>query len=507
MKYDGSNIKHYEGLEGVKRRLGMYAGKTDNPNQIATEIVSNCIDEMAAGFGKDCWVTLEKDGSLTVLDQGRGIPFDVHPVYKKNTLDMTLTELHTGGKMDDKDSYKTSVGCNGVGCKLATATCEKMIVDVWRDNQHAQRIASDGKLIGKMSITENKEKHPNGTRFQYWPIKEKGVWGNTEFDSTGIKATLKGFSYFFPFATFHFNDYRNDKSESITYHNPNGVLDMYEDMAGKEDNLTKNPIIIKTDLYGIEDGLEIVFGYTNGYYERTIGYCNVLRLPEGGTHIQGFKRALTKSLNDAARTLEVLKPKDQNFKGQELAEGLIAIVSVKLRDPKFENQTKTRLSNLELEGEVYSVSYEYLKNYFEDNPKIVMQITEKLLKMRKAREAAKKAKDAILGNKTKGETFNTALSTKFSGCSERDPKKLELFVCEGSSAIGNLKQARDSKYQSLYALRGKIRNVEKVDINTIFQNQEIKDIIQILGCGFKEDFDISKLKYDKIIIASDADTD
>lgn len=430
-KYDAEQIGHYPGLEGVKRRLGMYAGKIDNPNQIVTELVSNCIDEMSAGYGKECWVTLEADGSLIVEDQGRGIPFGMHPKYKENALDIVLTKLHAGGKMDDKVSYKTSIGLNGIGIKLGTATCEKMIVDVWRDGEHARRIAQDGKLIGKILIEKDKSNHHTGTRIQYWPIKEKGVWGSTIFDITGIKTVLRGFSYFFPFATFHLTDNRSNKPEIVNYHAENGLLEMFTNMAGKEDVLTKDPIVIKTDLYDIENALEIYFGYTNSYYERTVGYCNVLRLAEGGTHVQGFKRALTKSLNDAARTLQILKPKDFNFKGQELSEGLVAIISVKLRDPKFENQTKTKLSNMELEGDTYSKVYEYLKDYFEDNPKIVTAICDKLLKMRKAREAAKKAKDAVLGNKTKGEAFATNLSSKFAACSDRNPKNCELFIVEG----------------------------------------------------------------------------
>ena len=430
-RYDADDIKHYEGLEGVKRRLGMYAGKIDNPNQIVIELVSNCIDEMAAGYGKECFITLEKDGSLIVEDQGRGIPFGLNHKYNMNSLDMILTKLHAGGKMDDKTSYKTSIGLNGIGVKLATATCDRMTVDVWREDKHAVRIASDGKLIGNIKIEPNKAGHPSGTRIQYWPIKEKGVWGSTEFDSAGIKSVIKGFSYFFPFATFIFTDNRKGKPEVITYHSTDGLLDMYRDMAGKEDVLTKDPIIIKSELYDIEDALEIIFGYTNSYYERTIGYCNVLRLSEGGTHVQGFKRALTKSLNDAARTLQILKPKDVNFRGNELSEGLVAIVSVKLRDPKFENQTKTKLSNMELEGDTYSKSYEYLKNYFEDNPKVVMQITEKLLKMRRAREAAKKARDAVMGTKQKSEFTASNMNGKYSSCSSRDPKEKELFIIEG----------------------------------------------------------------------------
>lgn len=430
-RYDADDIKHYEGLEGVKRRLGMYAGRIDNPNQIVTELVSNCIDEMAAGFGKECWVTLEKDGSLIVEDQGRGIPFGMNHKYNMNSLDMVLTKLHAGGKMDDKTSYKTSIGLNGIGVKLGTATCEKMIVDIWRDGQHARRIASDGKLIGNILIEKDKTNHHSGTRIQYWPIKEKGVWSSTTFDINGIRTVLRGFSYFFPFASFNLIDNRDDKPEKTVYHADNGLMDMFDYMAGKEDVLTKDPIVIKTELYGIEDALEIIFGYTNSYYERVIGYCNVLRLAEGGTHVQGFKRALTKSLNDAARTLNLLKPKDQNFRGQELSDGLIAIVSVKLRDPKFENQTKTKLSNMELEGDTYSKVYDYLKNYFEDNPKVVMNVTDKLLKMRKAREAAKKAKDAVLGNKKSGEMFSTVMSSKFAPCSGKDFSLRELFISEG----------------------------------------------------------------------------
>ena len=506
--YNASQIVALDQMTAIRQKLGMYIGSTATPNQIVVELLSNAIDEVAGGYGNSVEVTLEKDGSVIVEDHGRGIPYDYHSKLKMSALDVVFMKTHAGGKMGQDDSgYKTSIGTHGVGCTVATATCEKMIVDVWRSWEQATRIYSRGKTVGDLKVKQYVTEKKTGTRIQYYPDPTPGLWGTVVFDKNAIKTMMRGFAYFYPMATLNYIDRTGDKEEKISFNYPDGLLSMYNDMAGKEDLLTKEPMRLKVDLYGIEDALEIVFGYTNGFYERTVGYCNSLRLAEGGTHVQGFKRALTKSLNDAARTLQLLKPKDQNFKGQELSEGLVSIVSVKLRDPKFENQTKTKLSNLELEGDTYSKVYDYLKNYFEDNPKVVTSITEKLIKMRKAREAAKKAKDAVLGNKKSGESFALNLNSKFAACSERNPEKCELFLCEGSSAIGGLKQARDSKTQALYALRGKIRNVEKVDLATVFQNQEIKDIIQILGCGINEEYDESKLKYHKVIIACDSDVD
>lgn len=501
-KYDSSSIKRYEGLEGVKRRLGMYAGKTSNPNQVVVELVSNAIDEMAAGYGRLCEVIFDKDGSVTIRDYGRGMPFDMHPKYKENTLDILLTKLHAGGKMDDKTSYKTSIGLNGVGIKLATATCKEMIVDVYREGKHARRVASDMKLIGSILIEPNKTNEPNGTKIKYTPIDEEGVWDSTTFDINEIKTVLRGFAYFFPFAHFKLENRIPETPEIVEYNYPDGLMQMYKNMTSGS---IIDPIVIKSDLEGIPDALEVVFGYTDSTYDRTVGYCNTLRLSEGGTHIAGFRRALTKSLNDAARALNILKPKDANFRGQELGEGLVAIVSVKLRDPKFENQTKTKLSNVSLEGDTYSKVYEYLKPYFEDNPKVVTIISDKLLRVRKAHALSKKIRDAVLGKSKK--EFSSSINSKFSSCSIRDPKRRELILSEGLSANGNIKQARDSTFQALYALRGKVLNVEKKDEASIFDNEELKNLVSLLGCGIKEDYDEKKLQYDKVIIMTDADVD
>ena len=505
-KYDASQIVALDPMTGIRERLGMYVGSTTNPNHIITEILSNSIDEISAGYGDTVTVIINKDGSMTVSDKGRGIPFDNHKKYNMSALDVVFLKPHAGGKMENTTGYKTSIGLNGIGIKCATATCEKMTVDVWRDGQHATRTYSRGKPVGDIKIEpyvgENK-----GTSITYHPDPTKGLWDTIEFDIPAIKTTMKGFSYFFPKAKLIFIDKRGKKPVEVTYHSPNGLLDMYKDIAGTEDLVTKEPIRIMSELDGIEDGLDIVFGYTHSYYDRSVGYCNALRLSEGGTHIQGFKAALTKSLNDAARTLQILKPKDANFKGQELSDGLVAIISVKLANPKFENQTKTKLSNMDLVGKVNSIVYDYLKNYFEDNPKVVLNVCDKLLKMRKAREAAKKARELVLNdNKNKSE-FSNSLVGKLATCSERDPNKTEVFLLEGNSASGNVKLARSSKTQAVYALRGKVLNVEKVDMATAFKNQEIKDLISILGCGINEDFDIKKLKYGKVIIATDADVD
>ena len=505
-KYDASQIVALDPMTAIRVRLGMYVGSTATPNHIITEIVSNSIDEISAGYGESVVVSINKNGSVTVEDNGRGIPFDRHAKLNMSALDAVFLMTHTGGKMENTTGYKTSIGLNGIGVKCATATCEKMTVEVWRDNKHVTRVYSRGKTVGDMKI-ENYTGDRRGTSITYHPDPTKGIWDTTEFDIPAIKSTMKGFSYFFPKAKLIFIDNRGKKPVETVYHSPNGLLDMYKDIAGTEDLVTKEPIRIMSELDGIEDGLDIVFGYTHSYYDRSVGYCNALRLSEGGTHMQGFKAALTKSLNDAARTLQILKPKDMNFKGQELSDGLVAIVSVKLSSPKFENQTKTKLSNMDLVGKVNSIAYDYLKNYFEDNPKVVLNICDKLLKMRKAREAAKKARELVLNdNKNKSE-FSNSLVGKLATCSSRDPEKNEVLLVEGSSAAGNMKQARDSKIQAVYALRGKVLNVEKVDMSVAFKNQEIKDLISILGCGINEDFDMNKLKYGKVIIATDSDTD
>lgn len=506
--YTAKNIQKLEGLNAVKQRLGMYAGNTDTPNQVALEIVSNSIDEIAQGYGNVVYITIDVDGHLIVEDRGRGIPFDIHPKYKTHTLDIVLTELHTGGKMDnttDESSYKTSIGLNGCGVKLASATCEKMYVDVWRDNQHAHREIRDGKLIGDIKVVKDTTTPHTGTRIEYWPLND-GTWASNKFDVSKLKTVIRDFSYFFPMATFIMTIKGKKKDEVHTYHATDGLLDMYNKFTENDDLMFKEPIRLKRELDGISDGLEIIFGFTNGSMERVHSYCNALKLAEGGTHVQGFRTALTKALNDAGRNLDVIKAKDANLKGQEIFESIVSIISVKLKEPKFENQTKTKLSNPDLAGKVNSIVYEYLKNYFEDNPKVVITLIDRILRMRYAKEKARKAKELALSEGKKNE-FSTTLIGKLSHCSGKDPMKNELIIIEGLSAGGNIKQARDSKTQAVYALKGKVLNVEKADITKIAENQEIRDLINILGTGIGDDFNISKLKYGKIIIATDADVD
>lgn len=511
MKYTEEQIQALSTIQAMRLKLGMYVGSTATPNHIVTEILANAIDELAGGYGDCVEVHLTKDGAAKVVDHGRGIPFNEHPKLKMSTLDVVFTKEHAGGKMSaDNTGYKTSIGTHGVGCTIATATCEKLIVDVWREGKHATRVYSRGTTVGNLKIVKSELKpDQTGTTVTYYPDPTDGLWDSIEFDGSKVKQVMKGFSYFFPGARLHFYDERKTPVEHVEFYAKNGILDMYKDIAGEDDGslVTKEPIRIQAQIHDIPNALDIVFGYTNGYYDRTTGYCNALRLSDGGTHIQGFKMALTKSLNDAARNLQILKPKDQNFKGQELTEGLVAIVSIKLSEPKFENQTKTRLSNNDLVGTVNSICYEFLKNYFEDNPKVVIAITDKLVQMRKAREAAKKAREMVLNDKQNKSTFANSLIGKLANCTSRDTDKNEVILVEGKSAGGNVKQARDSKTQAVYALRGKVLNVEKVDMNQAFKNQEIKDLISILGCGILEDFDINKLKYGKIVIMTDSDSD
>lgn len=437
--YTADRIKKLEGLNAVKKRLGMYAGNTDTPNQVALELISNSVDEIAQGYGNIVYITIESDGHLVVEDRGRGIPYDIHPIYKTHTLDIVLTELHAGGKMDnteDESSYKTSIGCNGIGAKLASATCEKMYVDVWRDGKHAHREIRDGKLIGDIEISKNTTINYTGTRIEYWPLND-GTWASNKFDVPKLKNIVRDFSYFFPIATFVFTVKDKKKESSITYHSNNGLLDMYNKFTENDNLMFKEPVRIRRDIDGIEDGLEVIFGFTDSSMERVHSYCNVLKLAEGGTHVQGFRTALTKALNDAGRNLDVIKAKDANLKGNEIFESIVAIISIKLKDPKFENQTKTKLSNPDLVGKVSSVVYDYLKNYFEDNPKVVSTLVDRILRMRYAKEKAKKAKELAL-NETKKNEFSTTLIGKLSHCSGRDPMKNELFIIEGKQLLCSL---------------------------------------------------------------------
>lgn len=431
-KYSAEDIQQLQGLDAVKYRLGMYAGNIDNPNQIAVELISNSVDEIAEGYGNMVHVTVDKDGVLIIEDHGRGIPIDNHPTLKKPAIILSLMDLHTGGKMynDDNTSYKTSIGLNGIGAKLASATCEYMLTEVWRDGKYAKVVIKDRQLIS-FDVTKNKTNHPSGTKITYKPIND-GTWGTVEFDIPKMKQFIRDFSYFFPIATFEFNCYDKDKKKMDTtiYHAENGLTDMFNYFTKSDTMMTKEPIVIKKDLDGIEDGLEIVFGFTDETMERTHSYCNALKLIDGGTHVQGFKMALTKALNDAGRNIEVFKAKDANLKGQEIFESVVSVISVKMAKPKFENQTKTKLSNNDLVGKVNSICYEFLKNYFADNPKLVVLVVERMLKLRHAKESAKKHRDLIMKDSKKSD-FSSSLIGKFSHCSGRDPMKNELIIIEG----------------------------------------------------------------------------
>lgn len=505
--YNVESLKVLDQMEGIRQKLPMYAGSTKNPNQIALELISNSIDEVAQGYGDSVIVEVNKDGSLVVEDHGRGIPFETHKETGMSGLDLVFMKLHAGGKIkSSEDGYKTSIGTHGVGCTIATATCDKMEVVVHRNCKRATRVYSRGKTVGDLIINKITDSSIVGTKITYWPDPTKGIWDSTEFDISAIKKSMRDFSYFFPNVKLVFHNNIGKKPEEIIYVSENGLSDMFSDMTSTDEMQLKEPIHIKTALDDISDGLEIIFGFTNGSMERVHSYCNALKLAEGGTHVQGFRTALTKALNDAGRNLDVIKAKDANLKGQEIFESIVSIISVKLKEPKFENQTKTKLSNPDLAGKVNSIVYEYLKNYFEDNPKVVITLIDRILRMRYAKEKARKAKELALSEGKKNE-FSTTLIGKLSHCSGKDPMKNELIIIEGLSAGGNIKQARDSKTQAVYALKGKVLNVEKADITKIAENQEIRDLINILGTGIGDDFNISKLKYGKIIIATDADVD
>lgn len=504
--YDESSIDHLEGLEGVRQNIGMYAGSNtvSGLHQVFYEVLSNSNDEAFLGYGTKVEATLLKNGGFTIRDYGRGIPCDIHPKFKVPTIDMVFMWLHTGGKLKSNDAKAITGGLHGVGIKIATASCEKLIVDVMRDGKQYHREFSKGKAIGTLK-TNNNPDALTGTRITYVP--DNTVWETTEFSYDRAREMCKQFAFLSSGVTFILSDERTGKNESFQY--DNGLLDMYEDMTkNATDKIIKKPIHIESSLGTNVPGerIDIVFGYTYNQNEVVRAYANNLKMTEGGTHVQGFRTALTKVVNDAARRLNMLKDKDENLSGAELREGLVAAISVYVQKPEFENQTKSKLTNSELVGSVNSIVYEYLKEWFIDNPMIAANIIDKALRTRRAREAARKARELALNGKP-NKKDKISFSTKLADCSSNNPDECELYIVEGDSAGNNLISTRNSRIQAILPLRGKVLNVAKAEDSNMLENRELLSLDKGLGCGRGDALDLDKLRYHKIIIATDSDVD
>ena len=503
--YDADSIAVLEGLEAVRKRPGMYIGSvsTKGLNHLIYEIVDNAVDEHLAGYCSEIHVTLEKDGSATVEDNGRGVPVGMHQ-KGVSAARLVYTTLHAGGKFDDS-AYKTSGGLHGVGSSVVNALSTHM--DVWISREGA--IHHDAYERGIPTIELENGLLPvvgktrkTGTKVNFLP--DNTIFEKTKFRAEEVKSRMHETAYLNPNLTIVFDDKRPGSEEHVEYHEPDGIIGFIRDLNKKKEVL-HDPIYFKGEADGIE--VEAVIQYVNEFHENVLGFCNNIYNSEGGTHLTGFKTTFTTVMNQYARELGILKEKDANFTGADIRNGMTAIVSIKHPGPRFEGQTKTKLDNPDAAKATGKVTGDEIVLYFDRNLetlKTVLSSAEKAAKIRKTEE---KAKTNLL---TK-QKYSFDSNGKLANCESRDPKKCEIFIVEGDSAGGSAKTARNRNYQAILPIRGKILNVEKASIDKVLANAEIKTMINAFGCGFSEgygnDFDITKLRYDKIIIMADADVD
>lgn len=503
--YDASSISVLEGLEAVRKRPGMYIGSVSRKglNHLIYEIVDNAVDEHLAGVCDKIWVTLEADGSCTVEDNGRGIPVEMH---KKgvSAARIVFTTLHAGGKFDNA-AYKTSGGLHGVGSSVVNALSTYMDVEISRNGAiHHDRYERGTPVLelekGLLPVIGKTKK--TGTKINFLPDPE--IFEKTRFKEDEVKSRLHETAYLNPNLTIIYEDKRGEETEHIEFHEEDGIIGFVKDL-NKNLETIHDVVYFKGESEGIS--VEAAFQYTNEFHENILGFCNNIYNAEGGTHITGFKTTFTTVINSYARELGILKEKDANFTGTDVRNGMTAVISIKHPDPRFEGQTKTKLDNQDAARITGKVTGDEIQLYFDKNLetlKAVISCAEKAAKIRKTEE---KAKTNLL---TK-QKFSFDSNGKLANCESRDASKCEIFIVEGDSAGGSAKMARNRMYQAIMPIRGKILNVEKASIDKVLANAEIKTMINAFGCGFSEgygnDFDITKLRYDKIIIMADADVD
>jgi len=495
--YDASKIQVLEGLESVRKNPGMYIGSTDarGLHHLVYEVVDNSIDEALAGYCTQVTVTLNKNGSVTVIDNGRGIPVDIHKKYKKPAVEVVMTTLYSGGKFDGK-AYKVSGGLHGVGVSAVNALSTWLEVKVRRDAKEYYQKYERGKTVCALKIIGKSKE--NGTTVTFLP--DSDIFETKEFDYETIAARLKEIAFLNAGLKIEIFDQKSGKSESYQFNG--GVSEFVTYIDRNKTTLHPNPIYLQGEKEGVQ--VEIALQYTDGYTENIFSFVNNINTIEGGTHVFGFKGALTRVLNDYGKKNKIFDNGSLGLSGEDTREGITAVISCKIFRPQFEGQTKAKLGNSEARGIVESITYEKLSEFLEETPVVARTIIDKAVLSSKAREAARKARELT---RRKGLLESSALPGKLADCSSRDPSISELYLVEGDSAGGSAKQAREKEFQAILPLRGKILNVEKARMDKILQNNEILAMITAIGTGVAEEFNLENARYHKIVLMTDADVD
>lgn len=498
-QYNAEQIQVLEGLEPVRKRPGMYIGSTGprGLHHLVYEIVDNSVDEALAGYCSTIGVTIQKDNSIVVEDDGRGMPVDKHPKLGIPAVEVIHTVLHAGGKFGG-GGYKVSGGLHGVGASVVNALSTHMEVEIRRNGKVYKQTYERGKTTSP--LTEIGTSKHTGSKSTFWPDPE--IFDDTEFDYGTLEYRLREMAFLNKGIKITLKDEREGKEREEVFHYEGGIREFVVHQNKNKEPLHKDIIYFEVQKKGME--VEIAMQYTDRYNELILSYANNINTTEGGTHMVGFKTALTRVMNDYARKNKFLKENDESLSGEDVREGLTAIISVKLTEPQFEGQTKTKLGNSEMRGFVETATNENLTAFLEENPAQARIILDKCLRAARAREAARKARELT---RRKGVLDGTSLPGKLADCSEKDPSISEIFLVEGDSAGGTAINGRDRKRQAILPLRGKILNVEKARLDKILNSDEIKNMITAFGCGIGDDFNLEKLRYHKIIIMTDADVD
>lgn len=499
--YDANQIQILEGLEAVRKRPGMYIGSTSvrGLHHLVYEIVDNSVDEALAGFCSSIEVTINEDNSITVVDNGRGIPVDIQKKAGKPALEVVFTVLHAGGKFGGS-GYKVSGGLHGVGASVVNALSKNLEVSVYKNGKIYNMKFERGKVIQDMMIIGDCDLEKHGTEVHFLPDPE--IFEDTLYDYETLKIRLRETAFLTKALKITLRDIRDEIKHESTFHYEGGIKEFVTYLNKGKEPLYPQVIYCEGEREGVF--VEVAMQHNDSYSENTYTFVNNINTPEGGSHLTGFKNALTKTLNDYARENKLLKDSEPNLSGDDIREGLTTVISVKIGDPQFEGQTKQKLGNSEAQTAVQSIVSEQLTYFLEQNPSVAKSICEKSVLAQRARAAARRARDLT---RRKSALDGVGLPGKLVDCNSKDPSECEIFIVEGDSALGPAKDGRNVNTQAVLPLRGKVLNVQKARLDRIYANDEIKGMITAFGTGIKEDFDITKLRYDKIIIMTDADVD